>query len=142
VLAAILGIILYIIFDLNKVLDKVLNTGLVVIKQNNSKIQGTLDNFSDTTFGNLLANNKLKTTVGNYVITMGNNLINDGDFDVATIAMSGRVLKDPSISAEIGSIIETVLNPSTMVSTAADIARSLTPTKATPSVSPAAEAAK
>ena len=105
VLAAFLGIILYIIFDFKKVLDKVLNTGLLVVKQNNSKIQGTLDNFSTTTVDNLLSDNKLQSTAGNYIASMGNKLINDGDFDASVTAMIHRVLTAPATSHEIDSII-------------------------------------
>jgi len=105
VLATFLGIILYIIFNFKNLLEKVLNTGLLVVKQNNSKIQGTLDNFSTTTVDNLLSDNKLQSTVGNYVATMVNKLINEKKFDASATAMINRVLSDPTTSHEIDSII-------------------------------------
>ena len=47
-------IFLYIVFNFKKILNKMLNTGLVVLKDNKKNIQPVLDNFSKTTSLNLI----------------------------------------------------------------------------------------
>ena len=64
-------IFLYIVFNFKKILDKMLNTGLVVLKDNKKNIQPVLDNFSKTTALNLMddkdVNQKLQKNMNKQV---------------------------------------------------------------------------
>ena len=64
-------IFLYIVFNFKKILNKMLNTGLVVLKDNKKNIQPVLDNFSKTTSLNLIGdkdvNEKLQKNMNKQV---------------------------------------------------------------------------
>jgi len=114
VAAAALGILLYIICNLQKVMTKILNTGLVVMKQNQSKIENSIQplvNDVGNNFANEMLDNKSLITKATNVITTQTNLtLNNKDFDASLSALSKRitndVVNDGGVQTDVGKLIQ------------------------------------
>jgi len=113
VAAAALGILLYIICNFQKVMTNILNTGLVVIKQNQSKIETSLqplaNNIGNNLANEMLDNKPLITKATNVVTTQTNLTINNKDFDASLSALSKRitnnVVNDNGVQENVGTLI-------------------------------------
>lgn len=101
VLVTILGITLYVIINMDKVLNNTLKVGLSVIDKNEKSIQSRLDKFSKTTITNVM---KDKNIVSQATDTTANILDSD-QVNKSLVNQSNRILKNSTIRTNTANMI-------------------------------------
>ena len=101
VLVTILGITLYVIINMDKVLNNTLKVGISVIDKNEKTIQSRLDKFSKTTITNVM---KDKNIVSQATDTTANILDSD-QVNKSLVNQSNRILKNPTIRKNTANMI-------------------------------------
>jgi hypothetical protein len=101
VLVTILGITLYVIINMDKVLNNTLKVGLSVIDKNEKSIQSRLDKFSKTTITNVM---KDKNIVSQATDTTANILDSD-QVNKSLVNQSNNILKNPTVRTNTANMI-------------------------------------
>ena len=101
----VLGLVLYIMINFKKILEKILCIGLNVIHENKS-IQPTLSDFADTTINTVLNNKKIKTTLQNTATDMLVNILNSNNLDTALSSQFDRIIGLDTTEQAVANLIQ------------------------------------
>jgi hypothetical protein len=100
--AAALGILLYIICNFKKVLNRMLQIGIGLVKENETKIQPIINDFSTSAVNNLLDNKSLISKSTGVV----NDVFNSGNLTDALVSQTTQILGNDAVRAAIGGAID------------------------------------
>jgi len=98
--ATALGILIWVIANFKKVMDRMLQIGIVLVKENETKIQPLIDDFSTSTANNLLGNGLLITKSTNVV----SSVLKSGNLNDGLSTQTNAVLADPSVRTMIADV--------------------------------------
>jgi hypothetical protein len=105
VASAALGILLYCIINFKKVVNKAINTTLLVVKENKPIIQPVISDFANSTADNLLNNKSIIQKGTDVITTQMQNVLNDGTLDGSLTKQSTRVLNNDQTKIAVSNII-------------------------------------
>ena len=103
--ATALGILLYCIINFKKVVNKAINTTLVVVEDNKSKIQPVVTDFANNTVNGLLNNKSIVQKGTDVITTQTEHVLNEGKLDKSLTNQSTRVLNNNDTKIAIANII-------------------------------------